>query len=45
MTSAIVWLIFAAFVSQVHLGHMVEIADIGRFKSHYTAAAIERSAG
>ncbi len=36
-TSAIAWMIFAAFVSQVHLGHIVEIADIGRFKSHYTA--------
>ena len=36
VTSAIVWMIFAAFVSQVHLGHSVEIADIGRFKSHYT---------
>ncbi len=36
MTSAIVWMIFAAFVSQVHLGHLVEIAEIGRFKSHYT---------
>jgi hypothetical protein len=36
LTSAIVWIIFATFVSQVHLGHMVEIAEIGRFKSHYT---------
>jgi hypothetical protein len=36
VTSAIVWMIFAIFVSQVHLGHMVEVAGIGRFKSHYT---------
>jgi len=36
VTSAIVWMVFAAFVSQVHLGHSVEIAEIGRFKSHYT---------
>jgi hypothetical protein len=36
VTSAIVWLIFAAFFSQVHLGHIVEVAEIGRFKSHYS---------
>src|SRR5688500_9097580 len=29
VTSAIVWMIFAAFVSQVHLGNIVEIAEIG----------------
>lgn len=33
---AIVWLIFAAFISQVHLGRLVNVADIGRFRSHYT---------
>ena len=42
VTLAIVWLIFAAFISQVHLGRMVSVADIGRFKSHYTAARVER---
>jgi hypothetical protein len=36
IAAAIVWLIFATFVSQVHLGHIVEVADIGRFKSHYS---------
>lgn len=36
IASAIVWLIFATFVSQVHLGHLVDVAGIGRFKSHYT---------
>jgi hypothetical protein len=36
VTSAIVWMIFATFVSQVHLGTIVEIAEIGRFKSHYS---------
>ena len=36
MTSAIVWIIFATFVSQVHLGHMISVPEIGRFKSHYT---------
>jgi hypothetical protein len=35
-----VWIIFATFVSQVHLGHLVEVADIGRFKSHYTEAEL-----
>ncbi|MGZ8255814.1 MAG: VanZ family protein, partial [Burkholderiaceae bacterium] len=36
IAAAMVWLIFAMFVSQVHLGHIVEAADIGRFKSHYS---------
>ena len=36
IASAIVWLVFATFVSQVHLGHMISVPDIGRFKSHYT---------
>jgi len=36
VAAAIVWLIFATFVSQVHLGHMISLPDIGRFKSHYT---------
>ena len=35
VAAAIVWLIFSAFISQVHLGRMVNVADIGRFKSHY----------
>ena len=35
--SAIVWLIFAAFVSQVHLGHLIEVPSVGHFKSHYSA--------
>ncbi len=37
IAAAIVWMIFAAFVSQVHLGHLIEVAEIGRFKSHYTS--------
>jgi len=36
VVSAMVWLIFATFVSQVHLGHMISLPEIGRFKSHYT---------
>ena len=39
-TAAIVWLIFAAFVSQVHLGHTIEVPEIGRFKSHYSEPAL-----
>lgn len=37
---AIVWLIFAGFVSQAHLGHLVVVPDIGGFKSHYSAAEL-----
>jgi hypothetical protein len=38
--AAVVWLIFATFVSRVHLGHDVSVADIGAFKSHYTAGEL-----
>src|SRR5690349_2247115 len=34
--SAIVWLVFSAFVSQVHLGYENEFQGLGRFRSHYT---------
>jgi VanZ like family len=34
--AAMVWLIFAAFISQVHLGRVVNAADSSRFRSHYT---------
>ena len=37
VVAATVWLIFAGFVSQVHLGHVNDVAGIGRFKSHYSA--------
>lgn len=36
LISAIVWLVFAAFVSQVHLGYENEFQGLGRFRSHYT---------
>jgi hypothetical protein len=36
IVSALVWLIFAGFVSQVHLGHLNDVPGIGRFKSHYS---------
>lgn len=36
LTAAMAWLVFAAFVSQVHLGHEVIVDGIGRFRSHYT---------
>ena len=38
---AIVWLVFAAFVSQVHLGHAVDIDGVARFHSHYTAGQLD----
>lgn len=36
LTAAIVWMVFAVFVSQVHLGHENDVAGIGKFRSHYT---------
>jgi hypothetical protein len=36
LTAAIVWLVFASFVSQVHLGHDNVFPGIGSFRSHYT---------
>ena len=36
IVSATVWLVFAAFVSQAHLGHLHQVADVGAFKSHYS---------
>ena len=45
IAAAVVWLIFAAFVSQVHLGHVITAADIGQFKSHYSETGLyERQA-
>jgi VanZ family protein len=37
LTSAGVALVFAMFVSQVHLGRAIDVEGIGRFLSHYTA--------
>jgi hypothetical protein len=34
--AAIVWLVFATFVSQVHLGYEHDVPGVGRFRSHYT---------
>ncbi len=45
VASAMVWLIFMTFVSQVHLGHVVEVSDIGRFKSHYSAEELNNLQG
>jgi hypothetical protein len=36
IAAATVWLIFAAFAGQVHLGHTIDVAGIGRFHSHYS---------
>jgi len=35
--SALAFLAFAGFVGQVHVGHIVELEEGGRFRSHYTA--------
>jgi hypothetical protein len=37
VTAAIVWIVFALFVSQVHLGYENHVEGIGAFRSHYTA--------
>ena len=39
--AAVVWIVFAAFVSQVHLGYAIDAPGIGRFHSHYTTAGLE----
>jgi VanZ family protein len=39
--AAFVWLVFAAFVSQVHLGHAIDEPAVGRFHSHYTPARLD----
>ena len=44
LIATIVWLIFASFVSQVHLGHVVEIDGV-RFKSHYSAQELDNLQG
>ena len=36
VAATIVWLVFATFVSQVHLGYENTVDGIGRFRSHYT---------
>ena len=38
------WLVFATFVSQVHLGYDINADGIGRFHSHYTAERLEELA-
>ena len=41
LAAAMVWLVFATFVSQVHLGYLNNEPAIGRFHSHYTAAGLD----
>jgi len=36
VASAFVWLVFATFVGQAHLGRLNEVAGIGAFRSHYS---------
>jgi hypothetical protein len=40
LIAATVWIVFAAFVSQVHLGYAIDEQGIGRFLSHYTPAGL-----
>ena len=41
LVAAVAWLVFAAFVSQVHLGYALDEPGIGRFQSHYTSAGLD----
>jgi hypothetical protein len=41
VTAAIVWLVFAAFVSQVHLGYAIDLEGVGQFRSHYQRAHLD----
>ena len=41
VVAAGVALVFATFVSQVHLGHAIDIEGIGRFLSHYSAGELQ----
>lgn len=41
LTAAGALLVFAAFFSAVHLGHVVQVDGIGQFKSHYTAEDLD----
>jgi VanZ family protein len=45
LVAALVWLVFATFVSQVHLGYAIDEHDIGRFHSHYTPARLNALQG
>jgi VanZ family protein len=39
--AAIVSLVYAGFVSQVHLGYAIDVPGLGRFDSHYQRAHLE----
>jgi VanZ family protein len=39
--AAVVWLVFAGFVSQVHLGHEIAIEGGVQFRSHYTTGQLD----
>lgn len=45
LLAALVWLVFATFVSQVHLGHAIDERGIGRFHSHYTPSRLDTLQG
>jgi hypothetical protein len=39
--AAVAWLVFAAFVSQVHLGFEHDVPGVARFHSHYSIARLD----
>lgn len=41
LAAACVWLVFATFVSQVHLGYTIDEGGIGQFRSHRTSAELD----
>jgi hypothetical protein len=40
LVAALASMVFAAFVSQVHLGYAIDEQGIGQFRSHYTTATL-----
>lgn len=41
LTALLAWIVFALFVSQVHLGYAIDDSRIGQFRSHYTTGQLE----
>jgi hypothetical protein len=40
LVASTTWIVFALFVSQVHLGYAIDESGIGEFRSHYTPSAL-----
>ncbi len=41
IAASLVWLVFATFVSQVHLGYAIDEPGVGRFHSHYLPSRLD----